>query len=99
MKSLFLVSFIAISTFFGSINFSFKQTQQETYSVILLKPKSRSTVAHVTKVVADVLNIHQREAMLLVASAPVVLKTGLSKDEAFSYKKAIEAVGAEVEVK
>lgn len=75
------------------------QVQEKYVTVTLLRPKDRSTAAHVTKALVSYFGIHQRQAMEIVAAAPVVLAKQVSRDEAASIKTAIEAAGAEVEVK
>ncbi|MCD8296290.1 MAG: 50S ribosomal protein L7/L12 [Prevotella sp.] len=53
----------------------------------------------VVKAVKEACGLGLKEAKELVDSAPSTLKEGLSKDEAENLKKAIEDVGAKVELK
>ncbi len=53
----------------------------------------------VVKEVKGLLGVGLKEAKDLVDSAPAVIKAGVAKDEAESIKAALEAVGAEVELK
>jgi large subunit ribosomal protein L7/L12 len=53
----------------------------------------------VIKVVKDLAGLGLKEAKDLVDGAPQPLKTGVSKDEAESVKKAIEEAGGKVEIK
>lgn len=53
----------------------------------------------VIKAVRSATGLGLKEAKDLVESAPVTLKEGLSKDDADILKKALEEVGASVEVK
>jgi large subunit ribosomal protein L7/L12 len=53
----------------------------------------------VVKEVKTLLGLGLKEAKDLVDGAPAVLKQGASKDEANSVKAALEAAGAEVELK
>ena len=53
----------------------------------------------VIKVVKELTGLGLKDAKELVDSAPKTLKEGISKDEAESLKTALEAAGAEVEVK
>ena len=53
----------------------------------------------VVKEVKTLLALGLKEAKDLVDSAPAMLKTGAAKDEANSVKAALEAAGAEVELK
>lgn len=53
----------------------------------------------VVKEVKGILGVGLKEAKELVDGAPGVLKAGATKEEAESIKSALEAVGAEVELK
>lgn len=53
----------------------------------------------VVKEVKTLLGLGLKEAKDLVDGAPAMLKTGSAKDEANSVKAALEAAGAEVELK
>ena len=53
----------------------------------------------VIKIVRQLTNLGLKEAKELVESAPKPVKTGVSKDDAAAAKKALEEVGAKVEVK
>lgn len=53
----------------------------------------------VVKAVKELVSLGLKEAKELVDAAPAMLKEGVSKDEAESLKKALEEVGAEVEIK
>jgi len=53
----------------------------------------------VIKVVRQLTNLGLKEAKELVESAPKPVKSGVSKDDAAAAKKALEEVGAKVEVK
>ena len=53
----------------------------------------------VVKEVKTLLGLGLKEAKDLVDGAPAMLKTGAAKDEANSVKAALEAAGAEVELK
>jgi len=53
----------------------------------------------VVKEVKTLLGLGLKEAKDLVDAAPAMLKTGAPKDEASSVKAALEAAGAEVELK
>ena len=54
---------------------------------------------NVVKVVKEALGLGLKDAKDMVDGAPKTVKEGVSKDEAESVKKALEAAGAEVEVK
>jgi len=53
----------------------------------------------VIKVVRQLTNLGLKEAKELVEAAPKPVKTAVSKDDAAAAKKALEEVGAKVEVK
>ena len=53
----------------------------------------------VVKEIKTLLNIGLKDAKALVDGAPCAVKEGIAKDEAESLKTALEAVGAEVELK
>jgi len=53
----------------------------------------------VIKAVREITGLGLKDAKDLVESAPKAIKEGVSKDEAESVKTALEAAGAEVEVK
>ena len=53
----------------------------------------------VVKAVKEACGLGLKEAKDLVDGAPKTLKEGVSKDDAEALKKAIEAAGAEVEIK
>ena len=54
---------------------------------------------NVVKEVKNLLGLGLKEAKDLVDGAPATLKSGISKDEANSIKTALEAAGAQIEVK
>ena len=54
---------------------------------------------NVIKVVREITGLGLKDAKDLVEGAPKTIKEGVSKDEAESLKKTLEAAGAEVEVK
>lgn len=53
----------------------------------------------VVKAVKEACGLGLKEAKDLVDAAPKTLKEGVSKDDAEALKKAIEAAGAEIEIK
>ncbi len=58
-----------------------------------------ATKLQVVKAVKEACGLGLKEAKDLVDCAPATIKEGLSKEEAESLKKAIEAAGAKVELK
>ena len=58
-----------------------------------------SAKLQVVKAVKEACGLGLKEAKDLVDGAPATIKEGLSKDEAENLKKAIEAAGAEIELK
>lgn len=53
----------------------------------------------VIKAVRSAIGLGLKEAKELVESAPVMLKEAVSKDESETLKKALESVGASIEIK
>ena len=53
----------------------------------------------VVKLVKELTGLNLKEAKDLVDAAPGVLKNGVSKDEADSFLKALQELGAEAEIK
>jgi large subunit ribosomal protein L7/L12 len=54
---------------------------------------------NVIKAIRVITNLGLKEAKDMVEAAPVVVKEGVSKDEAANLKKQLEEAGAQVEVK
>ena len=71
--------------------------EQTEFNVIL--KSSGTEKLKVVKEVKTLLNLGLKEAKDLVDGAPATLKENATKDEAQALKAALEAVGAEVEVK
>ncbi|AYQ32756.1 ribosomal protein L7/L12 [Runella sp. SP2] len=100
MKSFLFLAMLSLSTMLIAKPLAEVVDEKEGYfTVVLLQPKNQKTVAHVTKVVASMLGVSQKEAKAIVASAPVSVLTTPAKEEAATIKSALEAAGAEVEVK
>lgn len=72
--------------------------QEQTEFEVVLKGAGANKLA-VVKEVKNLLGIGLKEAKDLVDGAPGSLKEGVSKDEAQSLKTALEAAGAEIELK
>ena len=71
--------------------------EKTSFDVVL---KSVGAAKHqVVKAVKEACGLGLKEAKDLVDGAPATIKEGLSKDEAENLKKAIEAAGAEIELK
>lgn len=71
--------------------------EQTSFTVIL--KSGGAAKLNVVKEVKNLLNVGLKEAKDLVDGAPATVKDGVSKEEAESLKAALEAAGAEVEVK
>lgn len=71
---------------------------EQTEFDVILKSAGANKLA-VVKEVKNLLNLGLKEAKDIVDGAPQPLKTGVSKDEADSIKAALDATGAEIEVK
>lgn len=72
--------------------------QEKTSFDVVLKSAGAAKLG-VVKAVKESCGLGLKEAKDLVDAAPSVLKEGVSKEEAESLKKALEEVGAEVELK
>jgi large subunit ribosomal protein L7/L12 len=71
---------------------------EQTAFDVILKEAGGAKLA-VVKLVKDLTGLGLKEAKDLVDGAPKEVKTGVTKDEAESLKKALEEAGAVVEVK
>ena len=72
--------------------------EEKTSFDVVLKAAGASKL-QVVKAVKEACGLGLKEAKDLVDGAPSVLKEGASKDEAEALKKALEEVGAEIELK
>lgn len=72
--------------------------EEKTAFDVVLKAAGGAKLA-VVKLVKDLTGLGLKEAKELVDNAPRPVKEGVTKDEAESLKKQLEAAGAEVEVK
>ena len=73
-------------------------TEEKTSFDVVLKSAGAAKL-QVVKAVKEACGLGLKEAKDLVDGAPKTLKEGVSKDDAEALKKAIEAAGAEVEIK
>ncbi|MFQ9997361.1 MAG: 50S ribosomal protein L7/L12 [Hoylesella buccalis] len=71
--------------------------EKTSFDVVLTEVGA--TKLQVVKAVKEACGLGLKEAKDLVDGAPATIKEGLSKDEAESLKKAIEAAGAKAELK
>ena len=72
--------------------------EEKTAFDVILK-SAGSAKLQVVKAVKEACGLGLKEAKDLVDGAPSTLKEGVAKEEAEALKKAVEAAGAEVEVK
>ena len=72
--------------------------EEKTSFDVVLKSAGAAKL-QVVKAVKEACGLGLKEAKDLVDGAPATIKEGLSKDEAESLKKAIEAAGAKAELK
>ena len=72
--------------------------EEKTSFDVVLKGAGAAKL-QVVKAVKEACGLGLKEAKDLVDGAPKTLKEGVSKDDAEALKKAIEAAGAEVEIK
>ena len=70
---------------------------KDSFDVVL--KSAGAAKLQVVKAVKEACGLGLKEAKDLVDGAPATIKEGLSKDEAESLKKAIEAAGAKAELK
>lgn len=73
------------------------QKEQTEFNVILSAIGNNKIP--VIKTVRSITSLGLKEAKELVESAPVILKESISKNDAETLKKTLEAVGASVEIK
>ena len=71
--------------------------EEKTEFNVILKAAGAQKL-QVVKLVKELTSLGLKEAKELVEGAPKAVKEGVSKDEAESLKKALEEVGAEVEL-
>ena len=71
--------------------------EKTTFDVILVE--AGAAKLGVVKIVKDLTGLGLKEAKDLVDGAPKPIKEGVSKEEAESVKKQLEAAGAKVEIK
>ena len=74
------------------------EVAEQTEFAIMLNSAGAAKLA-VVKEVKNLLGLGLKEAKALVDSAPAAIKEGVAKDEAESIKTALEAAGADVELK
>ena len=72
--------------------------EEQTEFDVLMKAIGGNKI-NVIKAIRAITSLGLKEAKAMVESAPVVVKEGVSKDEAETVKKQLEEAGAEVEVK
>ena len=71
--------------------------EKDSFDVVLAEVGANKLA--VVKAVKEACGLGLKDAKDLVDGAPKTLKEGVSKDDAEALKKAIEAAGAEVEIK
>jgi large subunit ribosomal protein L7/L12 len=77
---------------------SAEAAEEKTSFDVVLKSAGAAKL-QVVKAVKEACGLGLKEAKDLVDAAPKTLKEGVSKDDAEALKKAIEAAGAEIEIK
>ena len=77
---------------------SAEAVEEKTAFDVVLKSVGGAKL-QVVKAVKEACGLGLKEAKDLVDAAPKTLKEGVSKDDAEALKKAIEAAGAEIEIK
>ena len=89
---------VAVAAAPGAAAGGAEAAEEKTEFEVVLKSAGANKLA-VVKEVKNLLGIGLKEAKDLVDGAPGSLKQGASKDEANSLKTALEAAGAEIELK
>ncbi|WP_343152816.1 50S ribosomal protein L7/L12 [Buchnera aphidicola] len=72
--------------------------EEKTEFNVFLKSIGKNKIA-VIKAARSATGLGLKEAKDLVESAPVIIKENLNKNDSLSLKKALEAAGAEIEIK
>lgn len=102
------IMLFVLALFYGGLSFSSTQAntlktfQKEQATLIIIKPSKSNTKQTVAKALSLLLGLNFGLSMKQLSQGiPIVvtLKTGVTKEEAASIKSALEAAGAEVEVK
>lgn len=75
-----------------------EEVEEKTSFDVILKEAGNEKLK-VVKLVKELTSLGLKEAKDLVDAAPKPLKEGISKDEAEALKKALEEIGAVVEIK
>ena len=75
------------------------EAAEEKTAIDVILKSAGSAKLQVVKAVKEACGLGLKEAKDLVDAAPSKLKEGVAKEEAEALKKAVEAAGAEVEVK
>jgi large subunit ribosomal protein L7/L12 len=74
-----------------------KEEEKTSFDVVLKSPGGAKL--NVVKLVKDITGLGLKESKELVDAAPKAIKSGVSKEEAESFKSRLEEAGAEVEIK
>ena len=88
----------AVAVAAGPAEGAAEAAEEKTSFDVVLKSAGAAKL-QVVKAVKEACGLGLKEAKDLVDGAPKTLKEGVSKDDAEALKKAIEAAGAEVEIK
>ena len=74
-----------------------KEEEKTSFDVVLKSPGGAKL--NVVKLVKEITGLGLKESKELVDAAPKAIKSGVSKEEAESFKSRLEEAGAEVEIK
>jgi large subunit ribosomal protein L7/L12 len=88
----------AVAVAAGPVAAAAEEVEEKTSFDVILKEAGAQKLA-VVKLVKELTSLGLKEAKELVDAAPKPLKEGVTKDEADALKKALEEVGAGVEIK
>jgi large subunit ribosomal protein L7/L12 len=98
MEEKFGVSAAAVAVAGPSVSGDVAVAEEKTEFDVVMKSIGENKI-NVIKAIRAITNLGLKEAKDMVESAPVVVKEGVTKDEAANLKKQLEEAGAQVDVK
>jgi large subunit ribosomal protein L7/L12 len=98
MEEKFGVSAAAVAVAGPAVGGDAAVVEEKTEFDVVMKSIGENKI-NVIKAIRVITNLGLKEAKDMVEAAPVVVKEGVSKDEAANLKKQLEEAGAQVEVK
>ena len=98
MEEKFGVSAAAVAVAGPAVAGDVAVAEEKTEFDVVMKSIGENKI-NVIKAIRAITNLGLKEAKDMVESAPVVVKEGVTKDEAANLKKQLEEAGAQVDVK